>query len=143
MRLGAHNLALETEAAADDYRVRSASLHPEYDDTGVIPINDIAILALDTPESGVREKPEVSPVCLPGPGEVSTHTTLQPQTECGIAGFVNIISSTDCMLSSNGMDGMCNRNYGVNKAGSSNFSKSSTATVLAMVGQGMIQNCTI
>ena len=74
VRLGAHNLALETEAAADDYRVRSASLHPEYDDTGVIPINDIAILALDTPESGVREKPEVSPVCLPGPGEVSTLT---------------------------------------------------------------------
>ena len=69
VRLGAHNLAIETEIAADDYRVRSVIRHPEYDDTGVIPLNDIAILVLDTPESGVTEKPEVSPICLPAPGQ--------------------------------------------------------------------------
>jgi len=69
VRLGAHNLAIENEVTADDYRVRSVIKHPDYDDTGVIPLNDIAILVLDTPESGVREKPEVSPICLPVPGQ--------------------------------------------------------------------------
>ena len=83
VRLGAHNLALETEASAEDYRVRSVISHPDYDDSGVIPLNDIAILALDTPESGVTEKPEVSPICLPAPGEVR----LPAGSEVMVAGW--------------------------------------------------------
>ena len=82
VRLGAHNLALDTELTADDYRVRSVIVHPDYDDTGLIPLNDIAILVLDTPESGVREKPEVSPICLPTP-----EARLQTGTEVMVAGW--------------------------------------------------------
>jgi len=82
VRLGAHNLALDTEVTADDYRVRSVILHPDYDDSGLIPLNDIAILVLDTPESGVRKKPEVSPICLPAP-----EARLQTGAEVMVAGW--------------------------------------------------------
>ena len=49
--------------------MRSAIVHPDYENTGKILLHDIAILILDTSATGVRENPEVSPICLPAPGD--------------------------------------------------------------------------
>jgi len=66
VRLGAHDLSLNNELAADDYRVKDVIVHPDYVSA---PEHDIAIIVLKTGESGVTEKAEVSPTCLPSPGD--------------------------------------------------------------------------
>jgi len=67
VRLGAHNLGFSRkEETADDYRIQSVVVHPGYNSSALVPVNDIAIIVLQTSEAGVREKAEVSPICLPG-----------------------------------------------------------------------------
>jgi len=70
VRLGAHNLGFSRkEATADDYRIKSVVVHPNYNASGLVPVNDIAIIVLQTEASGVKEKAEVSPICLPAEGD--------------------------------------------------------------------------
>ena len=45
VRLGAHDLSLNNELAADDYRVKDVIVHPDYVSA---PENDIAIIVLKT-----------------------------------------------------------------------------------------------
>jgi len=67
VRLGAHNLALASEAGAEDFKVRKIVVHPQYT-SGLIHTHDIALVLLDTPEGEISRRPEVSPICLPSPG---------------------------------------------------------------------------
>lgn len=49
VRLGAHNLGFSRkEATADDYRIKSVVVHPNYNASGLVPVNDIAIIVLQT-----------------------------------------------------------------------------------------------
>jgi len=82
VRLGAHDLSLNNELAADDYRVKNVIIHPEYVSA---PEHDIAIIVLKTGESGVTEKAEVSPICLPSPGE--TELNIKPGSVVTVAGW--------------------------------------------------------
>lgn len=63
VRLGAHDLSLEEEAA-EDWRVKEVVIHPEYSEES-LPLHDIALLSLSSPAVSVP------PVCLSPPGPSS------------------------------------------------------------------------
>ena len=66
VRLGAHDLSQEEEAA-QDWRVKEVVIHPQYNSEESLSPHDIAILALDTSELDLGP---VSPVCLSSSPEV-------------------------------------------------------------------------
>jgi len=68
VRLGAHNLSLDNEPGAEDFLVKKVVSHPQYSKVP-IPINDIALLVLDTPNGEISLSSKVYPVCLPSPGD--------------------------------------------------------------------------
>jgi len=65
VRLGAHDLSNDEEESADDYQIEEIHVHPSYVKA---PFYDIAIIVLKTEDSGIKENPNVSPICLPSPG---------------------------------------------------------------------------
>jgi secreted trypsin-like serine protease len=65
VRLGAHHLGESEHEEVDDYAPHQVIVHPEYRDSSSVPAHDIAIVILQTGETGVRIRREVSPVCLP------------------------------------------------------------------------------
>jgi len=67
VRLGAHNLGESAFEDVDDYTPKQVIVHPDYKDNGSFPEHDIAVIVLQTKDSGVRMRKEVSPVCLPSP----------------------------------------------------------------------------
>jgi len=67
VRLGAHNLGESEFEDVDDYVPKQVMVHPEYKDNTSFPVHDIAVIVLQTQDSGVRVRKEVSPVCLPAP----------------------------------------------------------------------------
>jgi len=70
VRLGAHNLGESEDENVDDYVPKQVIIHPEYKDNETFPEHDIAVIILQTEETGVRMRKEVSPVCLPSPTSV-------------------------------------------------------------------------
>lgn len=67
VRLGAHNLGESEFEDVDDYVPQQVFVHPQYKQ-GNFPEHDIAIVVLQTEAGGVKQRKEVSPVCLPEPG---------------------------------------------------------------------------
>merc|ERR1719317_1168621 len=70
VRLGVHNLGESDHEDVDDYVPEQVILHPEYNASTSLPTHDIAIIVLQTEETGVSMRREVSPVCLPSPTSV-------------------------------------------------------------------------
>jgi len=70
VRLGAHNLGESDHEDVDDYVPEQVILHPEYNASTSLPTHDIAIIVLQTEDTGVSMRREVSPVCLPSPTSV-------------------------------------------------------------------------
>ena len=65
VRLGAHDLSVEEEAA-EDFTVQRVVIHPGYSREDSVPRHDIAIISLD---SDVVVGGAISPVCLPSPAQ--------------------------------------------------------------------------
>ena len=98
VRLGAHNLGVDSEvghddhddgdddelqAGAEDFTVKEVVVYPEYS-PGPIHTHDMAVLVLATPDGPITSRPEVSPVCLPSPGD-----KLLPGAPLTVAGWGN------------------------------------------------------
>jgi len=82
VRLGAHDLSIEDEASADDYKVEKIHIHPSYLKA---PFFDIAIIILKTEDSSIKRNPNVSPICLPSSG--STDFLAAPGNYVTVAGW--------------------------------------------------------